>query len=137
MEISAKTLALISVVCAVGAFSYGVYSNDSNTSAASAIANVTEADTIEILEIEIARLNNVNMVRNVYVSQLENAVMEYAYKGQYILLPFTMEQCTKMFTQHYSDYPTYWTGTESIDMNAEEETAHFCHYFMIEYPTQH
>ena len=79
-----------------------------------------------------ARLEGVNYAKLVD-AQWRNYIAELSYKQKVISELLTREECETVFMQHYRDYATYWTGTESIVLNAEEETAHFCDYLLNEY----
>jgi|18_taG_2_1085343.scaffolds.fasta_scaffold00170_8 hypothetical protein len=38
--------------------------------------------------------------------------------------------CMAVLTAYYNDFPTYWTGTEVITIDAQEESARFCHWLI-------
>lgn len=124
---NAKTV-LIATACTVAAFLVGVHSNDANTYAASAIANVTPQDHIELLQSTIARQE-----RRLYEQDLQIG-------NNIRVIPFEYDDCIPLFLAFYREYPSYHMedekGTISIDfdiVNPEEEAANYCMFIIDEY----
>lgn len=72
---------------------------------------------------------------DIQLLQCKNAIAEHAYKGTAIVYPMEYEQCLAMFDAYRVAYPTYWTGTENVVLNGQDDRFYFCD-FMAEYYNQ-
>lgn len=120
------------VFCSVLAFGYGVYNNDTNTYAASAIAHVTSADQIEMMQATINRLER------------DNLALGAQFIDNIRVIPFEYDDCIAMFMNFYSEYPNYHyesnDGQIVIDYvvpNPEEEAAQYCTFIIDDFAATH
>ncbi len=120
------------VFCSVIAFGVGVYNNDANTYAASAIANVTPQDQIELMQGTINRLER------------EKAALGAEFVDNIRVIPFEYDDCMAMFLDFYKEYPSYHIEDESgsivIDyriQNPEEEATQYCSFIIDDFAATH
>jgi hypothetical protein len=126
-----KTIS-VGVTVALVAFTVGVRSNDANTYAASAIANTTDSDLIELLRGEQAR------------TEARAARLAFELENNPRVIPFEYDDCEAMFMDFYSEYPMYHYETEDgsivIDYvvpNPQEEAAQYCTFIIDSFTRTH
>lgn len=114
------------------AFTVGIRSNDSNTYAASGIANATTEDKLELLQNELNR----------QTAALASCQLESDYDIK--VIPFEYDDCEAMFMEFYAEYPYYHYEAEDgsivVDYtvpNPQEEAAQYCTFIIDAFARQH
>lgn len=124
-------ISTVGVACMAIAFTVGVYSNDNNTYASSAISNTTGSDLVELLRMENNRLQRT----------LDRQARELLNNIE--VIPMEWDDCIAVFESFYKQYPYYHYESDkeniSIDyaiLNPEEDAAQYCDYILNVYPAK-
>lgn len=49
------------------------------------------------------------------------------------LLTVSLDDCLHFFNSYRAKYPNYWTGSELIELNGEDDDLQFCEYMELYY----